>query len=47
VIRKGQAWQCAPGVMAILLHCFLLVCSLRRPKFPIIYLDLRPDYKLA
>ena len=24
MIRKGQACQCAPGGMAILVHCFLL-----------------------
>ena len=47
MIRKGQACQCAPGGMAILVNCFLVGRSQRRPKFPIIYPDLRLDYKLA
>jgi|ERR1700674_3659744 len=45
-LRKGQACQSAPGGMAILVHCFISVrCD--PAKFPIIYRDLRLDYKLA
>jgi hypothetical protein len=47
MIRKGQACWSAAGAKVGLLHHFILVCSLRRAKFPIIYRDLRLDYKVA
>jgi hypothetical protein len=48
MIRKGQASQCVPGGMAILVHCFhswSVRCD--SAKFPIMYRDLRLHYKLA
>ncbi len=47
MIRKGQAYWSAAVRRSV--HCTALfsVCSLRRAKFPIIYPDLRLDYKVA
>jgi len=47
IIRKGQAWGSAAGAKVGLLQALLLVSSRRPTKFPIIYPDLRLDYKVA
>jgi putative transposase len=44
MIRKGQACWSAAGAKVGLLHRFILGCSFRRAKFPIIYPELQLDY---
>jgi hypothetical protein len=46
MIRKGQACWGAAGAKVYCTASFS-ICSLRRAKFPIIYPDLRRDYKVA
>jgi transposase, IS6 family len=47
MMRKDQARGSAPAPTVGLLHRFILGLFAARSKFPIIYIDLRIDYKVA